>query len=743
MSWLQAYDVCVPHYDLQDGKFVFALALQHRSSRPRPRSHREGLATPCVTAQRSYSEFRRLWKDLERATRTPNALAATTAALSGDAKASFTRRSRRSRTSSSSIDSNASTASSMSSASSSFRASLRFSSARSNSTESETPTSSHNNESAAPVTVSAASGCLCSNFCCPFERLHSFVKAYNFPSKFVIKKSAQAVLDSRRSALELFLSRLRAQFDQFPRLLLQRVEAAERCVVLELLARFVGLSSELRASIVPGRMPLTIASWRPVDVVAAQCESESDNNKTPDCEEGKVTKADVIDDEVEAAEIPVEGGDSELSSPTAAESPSHSFLFVPQLSPWPEETIDENGEYEDETMGETMPIDLDQDGEEEEEEEEQAQRSVEQQEQAPSPPSVVIPTSYRERSATESMSPRNDRKTAIQSSQRASQTQQHLPKLHIRWTKVNTVRSFIEDVREHLHFRRRTRSRTSSSDIFATADVRNSRGSATADERQWGYALYVASQIGHMSAVATILRHGTDPNATGEDEGVSSLHAACRGGHREAAALLLAAGAEVNTSDARGMTPLLSAIHAGDLALVQQLLSAGADVNAFTVNNVSAVHVAVACQALLMLALLLERGANVNSANAYNRKTPLHIAAELGNYGICKLLLRYGADTYARTDRGVDAVTLASMNARHAVAELCRQYQHTATLRALGGDSCVAELRRTMPCCPVYTTVADGDQASGADSDEDDGGCGLVVPTVTFISEDGQNYAVL
>lgn len=726
MSWLQSYDLEIPHYDLRDGKFVFALALTQRLPR-----YSHSPTTSCVTSVHSYSEFRKLWKDLERATRTPNALAAATAALSNDNNKP-PRRLRRSRSSTSSNSSTSSTASLTSS--SSFRASLRLSNSSMTSIPPLTPNDTESTTE--PTTLSAASGCLCSNFCCPFERLHGFIKTYNFPSKFMIKKSTQALLDARRSALELFLVRLRAQFDQFPLSLLDRVEASERCAVLELLAQFVGPNSYVHPSTAPTQHSFTaVEPCRSVDVPLNPDSKPATSEVVP-------SYSNNIDDEIEAADQPVdlEEASKEPCSPTADSETSNTFVFVPQLPTWPEETIDEDGQYEDESLGETMPIELDEDDIEKCEEPRAPEVTT-------APSASVIPNAYRERSASTTTerpgSPRQFAQPALLAPK--PKAHQNLPKLQIKSTNVNPVRSFFEDF--HYFFSRSraesdrdpsipaSRRRTSSRSRRSSSDARL--------QRPWEYALYMASQTGHVNAVATILRRGISANVVNEEDGLSCLHTACRGGHYGVVSLLIAAGADVNMSDLRGMTPLLSAIHGGDLGLVQKLIEAGADVNKSTTRSVSTVHVAVACQALPILALLLERGARVNSSNTFNGKTPLHIAAELGNYDMCDLLMRHDADTFARTDRGDEASTLAVKMGHYAVAELCRQYQHVAMQRALVGSDCIAALRRTVPCCPVYTSTGDVDLDNHGDHLVDASDCGMTVPTVTFIHEGGHKYAVL
>ena len=80
--------------------------------------------------------------------------------------------------------------------------------------------------------------------------------------------------------------------------------------------------------------------------------------------------------------------------------------------------------------------------------------------------------------------------------------------------------------------------------------------------------------------------------------------------------ILLAAGANLNTADAYGVTPICIAAHKGHLQVVGMLLAAGADRNA---------------------------------ADEYGA-TPILAAAENGNHQIVDMLLAAGADKNAADD---------------------------------------------------------------------------------------------
>lgn len=59
--------------------------------------------------------------------------------------------------------------------------------------------------------------------------------------------------------------------------------------------------------------------------------------------------------------------------------------------------------------------------------------------------------------------------------------------------------------------------------------------------------------------------------------------------------------------------------------------------------------------------LLLDKGANV-SAESDTLSTPLHVAAELGNYKMVELLIRYRAIVNVQDDLGQTPLHLAANN---------------------------------------------------------------------------------
>ncbi|KAL4095195.1 hypothetical protein PRIC1_008572 [Phytophthora ramorum] len=674
MSWLQTHEVTVPYYEVCGGKQVFAIELRERALRQEELARNWSSITSAssqqflleddsendsmtgntsgvrVAALRSYSQFRKLWRDLIRATKTPS-----TASL-----------------------------------------------ARSNSAP------SHQDSTPSLAIPRAGSdfsaSCRCRNWNCAFRSFHLFLKSYPFPSKLVMKRNTPSVLENRRQGLELFVTTVRGLFDTFPRPFLQGFEERENCHVLALLNAFFGFKEMRQVS--PGaRTTLQLPSGRLLK--DSRCSSMGSS---------------VLSESNTAFSTRSAASSSDTWSTDQVWDSTGIEFYLRHDQEGSNDTPNDDSDYKlrelDTSPGLAAKLNVNS-GDHAAMDRIGAKIRTLPRRSDPSPKKLAnMQTSGRRSRYYRGVSIRrhtaflarnptmSSRSCSAASDAKAPQTLlPGLPKLQLPTSEVTSIQTFLEEFRDHL-----------------LLDSRALGSSGTSlkgwnEDRQWELALYVASQIGHVYAVESILYRGTNPNAVMED-GLSSLHAACRGGNRSIVAMLLTYGADTNLIDANGASPLLSAVQLGDLEIVEMLVEFGANVNLCNADSVSAAHVAVACQALPILQLLLEFDAFVNTANSFNGKTPLHLAAQCGSIPMCEQLMQYGGNIHHKTARGLDVVALAKSHGHENVARFCLSFGK----------------RRVMPRAASESSKAPQTAAGASTSESSE---------VTIVSEDGYAYAVL
>ncbi len=165
-------------------------------------------------------------------------------------------------------------------------------------------------------------------------------------------------------------------------------------------------------------------------------------------------------------------------------------------------------------------------------------------------------------------------------------------------------------------------------------------------------------------------------------------------GHEDAARVLIAHGASVNTRDIgdKARTPLCNAIAEGHQNLVRLLIAHGAEVNYRDEEGVTPLHAAVACGDKAVVELLMTRGASIHAADKQG-KTPLHMAAYYGHTAIAELLASVGADPHARAANSQTPLDCAE------------EAGFADTVAALGGDPNGPSLAGKGPCTIIVTKV--------------------------------------
>ena len=188
-----------------------------------------------------------------------------------------------------------------------------------------------------------------------------------------------------------------------------------------------------------------------------------------------------------------------------------------------------------------------------------------------------------------------------------------------------------------------------------------------------GSLLLTAVYFGAGEASAAIRRHRTDLDA---------FEAAAVGDVAALAAALDRDPAAVGRHNCDGLLPLALAGFFGQREAAALLLDCGADVNQMgrsTLPNVprnTALHAALAARAWEVARLLLERGADVRLRDSEG-STPLHGAAAGGSADLAEQILARGADVNARDNAGKTPLTRAEEHGRAEAAAVLRRHGGT------------------------------------------------------------------
>jgi ankyrin repeat protein len=152
-----------------------------------------------------------------------------------------------------------------------------------------------------------------------------------------------------------------------------------------------------------------------------------------------------------------------------------------------------------------------------------------------------------------------------------------------------------------------------------------------------------AARNADIEQVRKLIAAGSDVNAT-EADGTSALLWAAHQGAPDLVKLLLDAGADPNAANQFGVTPLLEAARYGDAATVKVLLEGGADVQGSAREGETPLMAAARAGSLESVKLLIAHGADVNAVESLQEQTALMWATAEGHLDVVDALLKAGAD---------------------------------------------------------------------------------------------------
>ena len=163
--------------------------------------------------------------------------------------------------------------------------------------------------------------------------------------------------------------------------------------------------------------------------------------------------------------------------------------------------------------------------------------------------------------------------------------------------------------------------------------------------------LYWAALRGDSHAVSLLLAAGADYNSTNA-QGASVLTAAIRSTKTQCVQKLLENGCNVKHANADGYTSLHhSCRHSDDIEVTKALLARGADKDAKEVLGYTPLMIATFNRHHKVAKFLIDQGADLN-AQARNGECALHHAIMAGDHPTARYLLERGADYQLRTKAG-------------------------------------------------------------------------------------------
>src|SRR5262245_61418480 len=152
-----------------------------------------------------------------------------------------------------------------------------------------------------------------------------------------------------------------------------------------------------------------------------------------------------------------------------------------------------------------------------------------------------------------------------------------------------------------------------------------------------------AVKSGDAQAVRTLLKQRANVNAT-EADGMTALHWAVRSNDAETVQLLLRSGANAKTANRYGVTPLSLAATNGNADMIETLIKSGADPNAALPEGETVLMTAARTGNADAVKALIAHGANVNAKEKWQDQTALMFAALENNAAAVKALVEAGAD---------------------------------------------------------------------------------------------------
>lgn len=159
-------------------------------------------------------------------------------------------------------------------------------------------------------------------------------------------------------------------------------------------------------------------------------------------------------------------------------------------------------------------------------------------------------------------------------------------------------------------------------------------------------ALYGDCSKETSEIITNLIKSGCNINKA-DNMGVRPIHIATKREYSELIEIFIKIGVDVNVFDKKGNLPLVIASEQADYETVNILTEAGASLNATNEYGETSLMYAVRNNDFKLTKSLIAWDIDVNKANI-KKQAPLHIAAINENIDIMNILIRSGANLYAK-----------------------------------------------------------------------------------------------
>ncbi|KAH8383333.1 hypothetical protein KR009_008019 [Drosophila setifemur] len=151
---------------------------------------------------------------------------------------------------------------------------------------------------------------------------------------------------------------------------------------------------------------------------------------------------------------------------------------------------------------------------------------------------------------------------------------------------------------------------------------------------------------------------------------VSPLWAAVVSGKLSMVKYLVRVGCDINATSDSGSTPVRSACYMTHVDIVKFLVENGADIKRPNINGGTCLINSV--QSVQLCLYLVRKGADINARDIQD-KTALHYAIQEHRLDTTRMLIEQGADPYAKSRYGDDALRTACLKGAHQIFDFLKQ----------------------------------------------------------------------